>query len=138
MKLLVPLAQLYLRLSLGLGFIGVVAHQAGWLYALGSTGRPTGAPGEQSLFFAGYFSGLLEMALLLCIGILLILGYKTRLAAYCSAVVASLLGLYALSAGQTTSAGSNTVFLAAAAGSCLLASFQGGYRWSLDNRRDKK
>jgi putative oxidoreductase len=141
MKISFSIPQLYLRLALGIGFIIPVADRIGWLGPPGSNGVSWGNWDN----FAAYTNTLLPflnrpmasiMGLLatiaeIFIGVFLIIGYKTRIAAFAgftltltfAVCMAIFLGI---KAPFTYSVFSDS------AGSLLLATIQ-VYNWSLDN-----
>lgn len=118
MKFLLCLAQLYLRICIGSGLIAALF--------------PTPVIGNH--FPAPAFIWLLRGIIQSLLGIMLIIGYKTRLVAYLAAVLFSLTGMYLVSNPQAYSPLSGLLTIAAAGGALLLGLMQGGYRWSLDNR----
>jgi putative oxidoreductase len=133
--------QLYLRLALGVGFLIPVADRFGWL---GAPGKPGVSWGNWQNF-AGYTNVLLPflspavanvMALVaticeILIGIFLIFGYKTRIAAY-GGFVLTLIFALCMAAFLGIKAPFNYSVFSDSAGSLLLA-FVPVYYWSIDN-----
>jgi|SRR5690606_824372 len=120
MKLLLCLAQLYLRISIGSGLILSLFHPD----VVGN--HLPAAP----LAFIWLIKGILQFLF----GFLLIIGYKTKLIAYLSTVLFSLTGMYFISNPHAYGASSGLLILAAAGGALFLGAMQGDYRWSVDNR----
>ena len=133
--------QLYLRLALGVGFLIPVADRFGWL---GAPGKPGVSWGNWQNF-AGYTNVLLPflspavanvMALVaticeILIGIFLIFGYKTRIAAS-GGFVLTLIFALCMAAFLGIKAPFNYSVFSDSAGSLLLA-FVPVYYWSIDN-----
>jgi len=133
--------QLYLRLALGLGFLIPVADRIGWLGSAGQKGISWGNFEN----FAAYTNTLLPflsrqmasvMALLatiaeILIGTCLIIGFKTRTAAYCGFLLTLIFAL-CMAVFTGIKAPFNYSVFSDSAGSLLLA-FVPVYYWSLDN-----
>jgi len=133
--------QLYLRLALGLGFLIPVADRLGWL----------GRPGQKGVSwgnwenFAAYTNTLLPflshqvasvMGLLatiaeMLIGLCLIIGYKTRVAAY-GGFLLTLIFALCMAVFMSIKEPFNYSVFSDSAGSLLLA-FVPVYYWSYDN-----
>ncbi|QHT69272.1 DoxX family protein [Rhodocytophaga rosea] len=134
-------AQLYLRLALGIGFLNAVLDRFGWL----------GAPGENNVAW-GNWNNFLDYTYVLLpflsrplsdimgwmatiaevlFGVLLMVGYQTRLMALGSFVLTL---LFALSMALTLGirAPLNYSVFAVSAGSLLLAAFP-AYSYSIDS-----
>jgi uncharacterized membrane protein YphA (DoxX/SURF4 family) len=92
------LITLYLRLAIGIGFLSAVAGRLGWW---GPPGTPNVAWGnfqnfltytaKLNLWFSGSWIpaiGLTATACEICLGVMLIIGYRTRLAAVFSGLLA--------------------------------------------------
>jgi putative oxidoreductase len=134
-------SQLYLRLAIGFGFIAAVLDRFG---VVGNAGQPNIAWGNWQSFL-NYTHVLLPflskplsdvMGLLATIaealfGILLIIGFKTRLAAIGSGLL-TLTFAVAMMATSGWKAPFNYSVFAASAGAFLLASLP-YYRWSIDS-----
>lgn len=143
MKGIHPLAQLLLRLALGIGFILPVLDRIGWL----------GAPGEKNVAwgnwenFAAYtnilmpyvnlatasFFGFLATAGEVIFAIMLIVGYKTRFAAYGSFVLTLIFALSMLLFAGYRAPFTYAVFVVSF--SSLLLAASPGYSWSIDERK---
>jgi putative oxidoreductase len=146
MKISFSIPQLYLRLALGIGFIIPVTDRIGWL----------GPPGHKAVSwgnwdnFAAYTNTLLpflnrSMASVMgflatiaeiSIGVFLVIGYKTRIAAFGGFVLTLIFALcmalfLGIKAPFTYSVFSDS------AGSLLLATIP-VYNWSLDNYASNK
>jgi len=133
--------QLYLRLALGLGFLIPVADRIGWLGSAGQKGISWGNFEN----FAAYTNTLLPflsrqmasvMALLatiaeILIGTCLIIGFKTRTAAY-GGFLLTLIFALCMAVFTGIKAPFNYSVFSDSAGSLLLA-FVPVYYWSLDN-----
>lgn len=133
--------QLYLRLALGLGFLIPVADRIGWLGSAGQKGISWGNFEN----FAAYTNTLLPflsrqtasvMALLatiaeILIGTCLIIGFKTRVAAY-GGFLLTLIFALCMAVFTGIKAPFNYSVFSDSAGSLLLA-FVPVYYWSLDN-----
>lgn len=133
--------QLYLRLALGIGFLIPVADRFGWL---GSPGQKDISWGNWSNFTA-YTNVLLPflsravasvMSLLatvaeISIGICLIVGYKTRVAAF-GGFLLTLIFALCMTVFIGIKAPFNYSVFSDSAGSLLLA-FVPVYYWSIDN-----
>jgi putative oxidoreductase len=136
-------AQLFLRLALGIGFILPVMDRFGWL---GAPGSPTVGWGNWS-FFLDYTNSLMPflarpaanlMAILATAGelifaILLIIGYKIKLAAIGSFLLTLAFALSMLIFANYRAPFSYSVFVVSAS-SLLLATLP-GYKWSIDNNK---
>jgi putative oxidoreductase len=133
--------QLYLRLALGLGFLIPVADRIGWLGAAGKKGVSWGNWEN----FAAYTNMLLPflgrqmasvMALLatiaeILIGACLIVGFKTRVAAYGGFLLTLTFAICMAVFIGTKSPFDYSVFSDSAAS--LLLAFVPVYYWSFDN-----
>ena len=133
--------QLYLRLALGLGFLIPVADRIGWLGSAGQKGINWGNFEN----FAAYTNTLLPflsrqmasvMALLatiaeILIGTCLIIGFKTRTAAY-GGFLLTLIFALCMAVFTGIKAPFNYSVFSVSVGSLLLA-FVPVYYWSLDN-----
>jgi putative oxidoreductase len=92
MKKTLNFAQLYLRLALGIGFLIPVADRLGWLGPAGQHNISWGNWGNFVKYTnallpflsvnGAYFMAILATIFELTIGLLLIIGYKTRIAAF--------------------------------------------------------
>lgn len=137
--------QLYLRLALGIGFTLPVADRIGWLGPAGQHGVSWGnwtnfaAYTNTLLPFlsrpAASFMGLLATIAEILIGICLIIGYKTRAAAYCGFLLTLIFALCMAVFIGIKAPFSFSVF-SDSAGSLLLA-FVPVYYWSLDDGFNK-
>jgi len=135
-------AQLFLRLALGIGFILPVMDRFGWL---GLPGSPTVGWGNWTLFL-DYTSSLMPflsrsaaniMAILATAGelifaVLLIVGYKIRLAATGSFLLTLAFALSMLIFANYRAPFNYSVFVVSAA-SLLLATLP-TYKWSIENK----
>ncbi|ATB33331.1 DoxX family protein [Melittangium boletus] len=133
-------AQLYLRLALGIGFLLPVMDRLG---LLGSPGEPNVGWGNWSHFVDYTHSlmpyvnrplaevlGAIATGAEVVFGVLLIAGYKTRLAALGSSVLTLLFAVSMLFFAGYRAPFNYSVFVDSAAG--LLLSALPVYRWSLD------
>jgi len=135
------IAQLYLRLALGLGFLLPVADRIGWLGAAGEKGVSWGnwenfaAYTNMLLPFlsrqAASVMGLLATIAEILIGTCLIIGYKTRAAAY-GGFLLTLVFALCMAIFIGIRAPFNYSVFSDSAGSLLLA-FIPLYYWSFDN-----
>lgn len=143
MKGIHPLAQLLLRLALGIGFILPVLDRIGWL----------GAPGEKGVAWGNWenfvaythtlvpyvnltttsFLGFIATAGEAIFGIMLIVGYKTRFAAYGSFVLTLIFALSMLLFAGYRAPFTYSVFVVSF--SSLLLGAAPGYPWSIDEKR---
>lgn len=133
--------QLYLRLALGLGFLIPVADRLGWLGRAGQKGVSWGNWEN----FAAYTNmllpflsrqlasvmGLVATIAEILIGLFLIIGYKTRIAAY-GGFLLTLVFAICMAAFIGIRAPFNYSVFSDSAGSFLLA-FIPVYHWSFDN-----
>ncbi|MEH6305930.1 DoxX family protein [Olivibacter sp. CPCC 100613] len=140
MKKIHPLAQLLLRLSLGIGFILPVLDRIGYL---GAPGAANVAWGDWTHFVrythtlmpyfsepvASFFGLIATIGEVLC-GSLLIVGYKTRLAAYGSFIL-TLLFAFSMLIFLSYRAPFNYSVFAVSFSSLMLAG-QFDFPWSLD------
>jgi uncharacterized membrane protein YphA (DoxX/SURF4 family) len=123
-------SSVFLRLALGLSFLSAVADRFGWW---GPFGRPNVAWGSFARFVAytarlNWFlphAVILTLAVLstcleLVLGVLLVIGWQTRIAAACSGMVLITFGL-AMTAALGPEAPLSFSVFSAAAGSLLLA-----------------
>lgn len=133
-------AQMYLRLALGIGFILPVLDRLGYL---GAPGSPNVGWGNWTNFVAytqslvpylslqlANFSGLVATILEVVFGILLIVGYKTKLAAFGSSLLTLVFALSMLFFAGYRAPFNYSVFVVSAS-SLLLACFN-EYKWSID------
>ena len=139
-------AQLCLRLAIGIGFILPVMDRLG---LLGLPGQPNVGWGNWSNFvdytnslmpyldrvIAG-FMGLIATALEVIFALLLIIGYKTKTAAYGSFLLTLAFALSMLFFAGYRAPFNYSVFSVSAA-SLLLASLP-YYKWSIDNLLNKE
>lgn len=146
MKKRQPLAQLFLRLALGIGYLVPALDRLGvW----GKNGQPGISWGDWQHFvqYAGEVMGFIPHALVtpfaviatiaeISFGILLVLGKYTKLAAIGSGVLALLFAISMTISFGIVSPLSYSVFTVSAA-SFLLATID-QYNWSLDNLRPSK
>jgi uncharacterized membrane protein YphA (DoxX/SURF4 family) len=135
------IAQLYLRIALGIGFILPVADRMGWLGAPGTkavswgnwenfvTYTNTLLPflGRSAAVLMGFITTLAEIF----IGVFLIIGYKTRIAAF-GGFALTLIFALCMAVFQGIKAPFTYSVFADSAGSLLLAAIP-QYKWSLDN-----
>ena len=133
--------QMYLRLALGLGFLIPVADRIGWLGPAGQNGVSWGNWEN----FAAYTNmllpflsrrlasvmGLLATIAEMLIGACLIIGYKTRTAAY-GGFLLTLIFALCMAVFTGIKAPFNYSVFSDSAGSLLLA-FVPVYYWSFDN-----
>jgi len=133
--------QLYLRLALGLGFLIPVADRIGWLGAAGQKGVSWGnwenfaaytntlLPflSRQAASIMGLFATISEILIGLC----LVTGYKTRIAAY-GGFLLTLIFALCMAVFTGIKAPFNYSVFSDSAGSLLLA-FVPVYYWSIDN-----
>ncbi|GAA4204790.1 hypothetical protein GCM10022289_23300 [Pedobacter jeongneungensis] len=133
-------AQLFLRLALGIGFILPVMDRFGWL---GAPGSPTVGWGSWSIFvdytnsLMPYLSralanvmGIIATAGELIFGILLIIGYKIKLAAIGSFLLTLAFALSMFIFANYRAPFNYSVFVVSAS-SLVLATLP-GYKWSVD------
>lgn len=132
--------QLFLRLAIGLGFILPVMDRFGWL---GAPGNPTVGWGNWSIFL-DYTNSLMPylsrplaniMAIIatageLVFGILLIIGYKIRLAAIGSFLLALMFALSMLIFANYRAPFNYSVFVVSA--SSLLLATTPDYKWAIE------
>ncbi len=143
MKGIHPLAQLLLRLALGIGFLLPVMDRIGWLGAPGATGV---AWGNWDNFVAythslvpyvnqatASFLGLTATAGEAIFGIMLIIGYKTRIAAYGSFALTLIFALSMLLFADYRAPFTYSVFVVSF--SSLLLAAAPGYPWSIDGKK---
>lgn len=140
MKNTLPTAQLFLRLALGIGFILPVMDRLGML---GQPGEPNVGWGNWSNFIdythslmpylnrpiAGIMGAIATIAEVV-FGILLILGFKTRLTAIGSFALTLTFALSMLFFAGYRTPFNYSVFTVSAAS--LLLSVIGEYKWSID------
>ena len=133
--------QLFLRLALGIGFILPVMDRFGWL---GTPGSPTVSWGNWSVFL-GYTNTLMPflvrplanvMAIIataaeLVFAIMLVVGYKIKLAATGSFLLTLVFALSMLVFANYRAPFNYSVFAVSAA-SLLLATLP-AYKWSIDD-----
>lgn len=133
--------QLFLRLALGIGFILPVMDRFGWL---GAPGNPTVGWGSWSIFL-DYTNSLMPylsrslaniMAIIatageLVFGILLIIGYKIRLAAIGSFLLTLMFALSMLFFANYRAPFNYSVFVVSASG-LLLATIP-SYKWAIED-----
>lgn len=137
---MISFAQLYLRLALGIGFILPVLDRVGYL----------GAPGSANVGWGNWtnfvtythsllpylslqlanVSGLIATILEVVFGLLLIVGYKTKFAAYGSAALTAIFALSMLFFAGYRAPFNYSVFVVSSA-SLLLACLN-EYKWSID------
>ena len=135
---------LYLRLALGIGFLSAVADRLGWW---GPPGTPNVAWGNFQNFLTytaklnPWFSeswipaiGLTATACEICLGVMLIIGYRTRLAAIFSGLLALAFAV-GMVCGIGIHAPLNYSVFVVSAGSFLLAD-AGRYPVSLDRWKE--
>ncbi|PWV48763.1 DoxX family membrane protein [Chitinophaga sp. S165] len=143
MKGIHPLAQLLLRLALGIGFLLPVMDRIGWLGAPGAKGV---AWGNWNNFVAythtlvpyvnlatASFLGLMATAGEAIFAIMLIIGYKTRMAAYGSFALTLIFALSMLFFADYRAPFTYAVFVVSF--SSLLLAAAPGYPWSIDAKR---
>ena len=133
-------AQIYLRLALGISFILPVLDRLGFIGAPGAEGIAWGNWDN----FVNYtnsltpylsrllanFSGIMASILEFVFGLMLIAGYKTRVAAYGSFALLLVFALSMLLFAGYRAPFSYSVFTGSAG--ALLLSVIPGYRWSID------
>lgn len=143
MKNITPLAQLFLRLALGIGFILPVMDRFGWL---GAPGAPNVGWGNWTAF-VDYTNSLMPylsrsvsnvMAILATAGeiifaILLIVGYKIKLASIGSFLLTLIFALSMLFFAGYRAPFNYSVFVVSAS-SLMLASIS-DYKWSIERNR---
>ncbi|WP_316848405.1 DoxX family protein [Pedobacter psychrodurus] len=136
-------AQLFLRLALGIGFILPVMDRFGWL---GAPGSPTVGWGNWAIFL-DYTNSLMPflakpaanvMAIIATAGelifaLLLLIGYKIKLAAIGSFLLTLTFALSMFVFANYRAPFNYSVFVVSAS-SLLLATLP-DYRWSIDNRK---
>jgi uncharacterized membrane protein YphA (DoxX/SURF4 family) len=143
MKINVEIPQLFLRLALGLGFIFPVMDRMGWL---GLPGEKGNAWGNWDNFIAYTHTlmpyldlpvvniiGTIATILEAVFGVALIIGFKTRLAAWGSALLTLAFAVSMLLFAGYRAPFSYSVFVCSA-GSLLLAGIH-DYKWSVDRLR---
>ncbi|MNK37800.1 hypothetical protein D3C87_563780 [compost metagenome] len=132
--------QLFLRLALGIGFILPVMDRFGWL---GAPGNPTVGWGNWSIFL-DYTNSLMPflsrpfaniMAIIatageLVFGVLLIIGYKIRLAAIGSFLLTLMFALSMLIFANYRAPFNYSVFVVSA--SSLLLATTPDYKWAIE------
>lgn len=133
--------QLYLRLALGIGFLIPVADRVGWLGPAGQGGVSWGNWDNFATYTnvllpflshsAASFMGLLATIAEIAIGVCLVIGYKTRIAAYGCFLLTLIFALCMAVFIGIKAPFSYSVF-SDSAGSLLLA-FVPVYYWSFDN-----
>jgi len=138
-------AQLFLRIALGIGFLSAVFDRIGWL---GNAGQPNIAWGNWESFqqythtlmpflsqpfsdVMGFIATILEAVF----GLLLIVGYKTRLSAFGSFLLLLVFGL-SMTITQGFKAPLNYSVFGASAAAFLLSTLI-SYQWSLDHYLNK-
>jgi len=135
--------QLFLRLAIGLGFILPVMDRFGWL---GAPGNPTVGWGNWSIFL-DYTNSLMPylsrplaniMAIIatageLVFGILLIIGYKIRLAATGSFLLTLMFALSMLIFANYRAPFNYSVFVVSA--SALLLATIPDYKWAIEAKQ---
>lgn len=140
MKSIIPYAQLYLRLAVGLGFLAAFADRLGWV---GIHGDPNIAWGSWRAFLDYTFvllgflprelsdiCGLLATVAEGTIGLMLIIGFKTRIAAAGSTILSLLFALaMCISLGPKSTLNYSVFTLSAAS---LLLYTLADYPWSVD------
>ena len=136
-------AQLFLRLALGIGFILPVMDRFGWL---GAPGSPTVGWGNWAMFL-DYTNSLMPylarpaanvMAIVATAGelifaVLLIIGYKIKLAAIGSFLLTLAFALSMLVFANYRAPFNYSVFVVSA--SSLLLATLSGYKWSIDDSK---
>lgn len=138
-------AQLFLRIALGLAFLSAVLDRIGWL---GAAGQANIAWGNWASFqdythtllpfFSKPLSDIMGMAATLAealFGLLLIIGYQTKMTAIGSFLLLLSFGLM-MTITLGLKAPLNYSVFSASAGALLLVSLP-AYKWSLDNYLDK-
>lgn len=145
MKNTIQIAQLYLRMSLGIGFLLPVADRIG---CLGPAGQHFVSWGNWDNFVSytntlmpflnralASFSGLLATIAEVALGLMFIIGFKIRAAAVGSFLLTLAFALCMTFFLGVKSPFSYSVF-SDSAGSLLLATVP-VYYWSIDNRKNK-
>ena len=133
-------SSVYLRFALGLGFLSAVADRFGWW---GPFGRPHVSWGDFTRFveYTGKLNWFLprviipELAVIVTIaeillGLLLLAGWRTRIAALCAGVLMTTFGMAMMLALGIEAPLSASVF--SAAGGCLLLATCTRFPFSLD------
>jgi len=146
MKTTLKYVQLYLRLSLGIGFLSAVADRLGWFGPVGHFNVDWGnwdnfVTYTRVLMPFMSRSGANVMAILatlaeLLFGIQFLIGYKTRLAAVGSFLLTLVFAL-AMATFMGIKAPFNYSVFTDSAASLLLATVT-TYRWSVDNYLEQK
>jgi putative oxidoreductase len=139
------IAQLILRIALGIGFLSPVFDRLGWL---GGAGEKNIAWGNWDAFLnyvhvllpwlsnqLSNFFGLMATVAEATLGVLLIIGFKTRLAAF-GTFLLTLLFMLCMTATLGFKAALNYSVPAFSAGALLLSAMP-GYLWSLDRLHTK-
>lgn len=145
MKKYTDVAQLFLRIALGLGFLSAVLDRIGWL---GAAGQVNIAWGNWESFqqythtLLPFLSksisdvmGFIATGAEALFGLLLIIGYRTRQSAIGSFLLLLLFGVM-MTIILGLKAPLNYSVFSAAAGALMLATLT-SYRWSLDNYLNK-
>ena len=145
MKKYTDVAQLFLRIALGLGFLSAVLDRIGWL---GAAGQVNIAWGNWESFqqythtLLPFLSksisdvmGFIATGAEALFGLLLIIGYRTRQSAIGSFLLLLLFGVM-MTITLGLKAPLNYSVFSAAAGALMLATLT-SYRWSLDNYLNK-
>ena len=143
MKGVHPLAQLLLRLALGIGFILPVLDRIG---CLGAPGQKNVAWGNWENFTAytnvlmpyvnpatASFFGFIATVAEAVFAVMLIIGYKTRMAAYGSCILTLIFALSMLLFAGYRAPFTYSVFVVSF--SSLLLASSPGYAWSIDERK---
>jgi len=138
-------AQLFLRIALGLAFLSAVMDRIGWL---GVAGQANIAWGNWASFqeythtllpfFPKPLSDIMGIAATVAealFGLLLIIGYKTKITAIGSFLLLLSFGLM-MTISLGLKAPLNYSVFSASAGALLLATLS-DYKWSMDNYLDK-
>jgi uncharacterized membrane protein YphA (DoxX/SURF4 family) len=138
-------SSVFLRLALGLSFLSAVADRFGWW---GAFGHPNVAWGSFDRFVAytARLNWFLPQAMIptlavlstcveLLVGLLLVVGWQTRLAAACSGIVLITFGL-AMTAALGIEAPLSFSVFSAAGGSLLLATCS-SFPYSVDELRGR-
>jgi putative oxidoreductase len=146
MKTTLTYGQLYIRLSLGIGFLSAVADRIGWLGPKGQHNVDWGSWDNFVTYTqvlmpfmsrgAASFMGLLATIAELVFGIQFLAGYKTRIAAL-GAFLLLLTFALCMAVFMGLKAPFNYSVFPASAASLILATFA-TYDWSLDNYLAKK
>jgi putative oxidoreductase len=140
MNKMISFAQIYLRMALGIGFILPVLDRLGYLGAPGSANVGWGNWANfvaythsllpyLSLQLAN-LSGLIASILEVLFGLLLMVGYKTRLAAFGSAALTVIFALSMLFFAGYRAPFNYSVFVVSAAS--LVLACVNEYKWSID------